>query len=60
LSLSRLYATFITLSIKFNEEFVFTNDHHQSFFYETNFVDALYFNLAGLVDKAHRSASQPL
>jgi len=48
----RLFATCITLSIKFNEELVFTNDHQQSFFYEANFVDALYINLAGLVDPA--------
>ena len=50
--ISRLFATCITLSIKFNEELVFTNDHQQSFFYEANFVDALYINLAGLVDPA--------
>jgi hypothetical protein len=48
----RLFATCITLSIKFNEELVFTNDKGQSFFYEQNFVDALYINLSGLADPA--------
>ena len=46
----RLFATCITLSIKFNEELVFTNDKLQSFFYEPSFVDALYINLGGLAD----------
>ena len=48
----RLFATCITLSIKFNEELVFTNDKLQSFFFEHNFVDVLYINLSSLEDPA--------
>jgi len=45
----RLFATCLTLAIKFSEEIVFLNDQHVPFFFALDFVRALYINVGGLV-----------
>ena len=46
----RLFATCLTLAIKFSEEIVFINDHNVPFFFARDFVSALYINVSGLLN----------